>query len=87
MFSKVELISSKILTFKIPNNIYKKRYFIKINIKNRFFSKIIKFSHLYAKQTLYSLFSRPDESNDTRINFEKKISIFGIRGDPYAQKR
>ena len=64
-----------------------KKRIVKINIKNRFFSKIIKFSHFYGKQTLYSLFSRPDESIDIRIYFEKKISIFGVRREPYAQKR
>ena len=43
--------------------------------------------NFYAKQTLYSLFSRRDESNDRQIYFKKKFSFFGERGDPYAQKR
>ena len=56
----------------------------KLNInflKNRYFLRD------FCKKILYSFLTRRDESNDTQIYFIKKISFFGVRGDPFVQKR
>ena len=45
------------------------------------------FDRFYAKQTLFSFFSRRDESNDTRIYFENFFLFFGVFLKPFGQIR